>query len=47
MMPDDVKEKESFITFVGELNMSLKSDSDEMKSVFYKAFNPVFFSKFG
>lgn len=47
MRPDDVEEKESFITFVGELNMSLKSDSDEMKSVFYKDFNPIFFNKFG
>ncbi len=33
MIPDDVTDKESFIAFVGELNMSLKSDSNDVQNL--------------
>lgn len=33
MIPDDVTDRESFIAFVDELNMSLKSDSDDVQNL--------------
>lgn len=38
MRPADVSDKESFITFVGELNMNLKSDSGEVQNVTIESF---------